>query len=62
MTKRVLTKRDVMKVVSELAILAQKLSKIARWKKFNFGSLQTILLCILGELAGGGFCGYGCWH
>ena len=41
-------------VISEFAILAQKWSKIAPRKKIVFGSLQTILLYIVGELAGGG--------
>ena len=42
-------------MVSELAIFAEKLSKITPPKKVIIGSLQTILLCIVGELAGGGF-------
>ena len=32
-------------------MLAQKEAKIAARKKDIFGSLQTILLCIVGELA-----------
>ena len=39
--------------LAELAILAQKWSKIAL-KKLIFGSLRTILLWIVGELAGVG--------
>ena len=44
-----------MNKVSEFAIFAQKWSKITLLKKKHFcGSLQTILLYIEGELAGGG--------
>ena len=41
-------------MVSEFAILAQTWSIIASEKKLIFGSLQTMLLCIVGELAAGG--------
>ena len=42
------------KVVSEFAILVRKWSQNALQKKLIIGSLQTILLCIIGELAGRG--------
>ena len=46
-----LHKSNEQKLVSDVAILAQKLSKIAPQgrKTLTLGSLQIILLCIVGE-------------
>ena len=44
--------------MAEFEIWAHKWGEIALGEKVDFWSLQTILLCIVGELAGG--CGSCC--